>query len=487
MKRSRAQFIAFLAVSAFTIYLPYLPFGVKKAEAYTGAGGVWATKSGDFVAKYFAGTPAGAQAGVDYLGSAGGGIQFAAGVYAFGTSTLTIPYGKVKLLGAGNRSTKFTYSGTGDFITLGTNDGDHSGVPDAYDGTSSQCVIQDIWIEGPGSGTTARAIVDWDSGSNQFERLTISGWGTGYFGIGADVSHFTDVYWQSCGTGTHLASRSDQNQFDNCYWAQNTFGLRDEYAANTRIIGGQFVFSDSADIVCDAPAAPTQGGDIRGDLGLVILGTWFESGTSYTGHDLDRHIWFGKDGTSSRLIKGLSIFGAWVQASTSVHFIQIDGGNGVVVYGVRQVGVLTQAAINLTAVSGVFPNVVLGSNNWSTNALYDGAGYGNTQSSLEGLRSINAVSYGASLTVNGGTAGDMVQISALTGNITINAPSNPAKGKILIFVFTQDGTGGRTVTWDAVFKHAWSDTGNTANKRSTIQLYYDGSSWIQIGAQSPYL
>ena len=78
----------------------------------------------------------------------------------------------------------------------------------------------------------------------------------------------------------------------------------------------------------------------------------------------------------------------------------------------------------------------------------------------------------------------------LTGNITINIPTNTYMGGIgnqITFLFIQDGTGGRTVSWHAVFKQGWSDTGNTADKRSTITFEWDGTTFNQVGAQSPYV
>jgi hypothetical protein len=100
-------------------------------------------------------------------------------------------------------------------------------------------------------------------------------------------------------------------------------------------------------------------------------------------------------------------------------------------------------------------------------------------------RSRQAPAFNASLTVDA-TAGEMVSVGALTGNITINAPTNAASGQRLMFVLLQDGTGGRTVVWNAVFKQSWSDTGNTLNKVSKIAFQYDGTNWQQDGAQTPY-
>ena len=75
----------------------------------------------------------------------------------------------------------------------------------------------------------------------------------------------------------------------------------------------------------------------------------------------------------------------------------------------------------------------------------------------------------------------------LTENRTMATPANPATGQEIEFDIVQDGSGGHTLAWNAVFKQAWSDTGNASRKRSTIRFYYDGTNWMQMGAQSPYI
>jgi Pectate lyase superfamily protein len=80
-----------------------------------------------------------------------------------------------------------------------------------------------------------------------------------------------------------------------------------------------------------------------------------------------------------------------------------------------------------------------------------------------------------------------VQQTTLTAARLVGAPLNPSIKQRITFTFVQDGTGGRNVTWNAVFKVSWSDTGNTLNKRSSISFIYDGTSWNQDGAQTPYV
>lgn len=75
----------------------------------------------------------------------------------------------------------------------------------------------------------------------------------------------------------------------------------------------------------------------------------------------------------------------------------------------------------------------------------------------------------------------------LAGNRTMSAPVNPANGQRIQYTIVQDGVGGRTLAWNAVFKVTWSDAGNLLNKRSTIAFVYDGTNWNQDGAQTPYV
>lgn len=83
--------------------------------------------------------------------------------------------------------------------------------------------------------------------------------------------------------------------------------------------------------------------------------------------------------------------------------------------------------------------------------------------------------------------GTICTMTLITTGRTMGAPTNPFVGQRLAFVIIQDGTGGRTLLWNAIYKVSWSDTGNTLNKRSTVAFIYDGTSWNQDGAQTPYV
>lgn len=89
---------------------------------------------------------------------------------------------------------------------------------------------------------------------------------------------------------------------------------------------------------------------------------------------------------------------------------------------------------------------------------------------------LQSIAYAASITPDA-AVGERVVVGALTGNLTINAPANPTTGAELHFAFTQDGTGGRTITWNAIFKKQ-ADGVSLANQKSAIAFIYDGSAWV---------
>lgn len=120
--------------------------------------------------------------------------------------------------------------------------------------------------------------------------------------------------------------------------------------------------------------------------------------------------------------------------------------------------------------------LVSGFDGTGTNGVYNATG--NRILGTDAMDHINAV-FATPYTPNAGWYKTIAL--TLTNNITINAPTNPVIGRDLTFIFTQDGTGGRTVSWNAVFKPNWTpDT--TAAKVNTITFRWNGTSWLQVGA-----
>ena len=92
-------------------------------------------------------------------------------------------------------------------------------------------------------------------------------------------------------------------------------------------------------------------------------------------------------------------------------------------------------------------------------------------------RKHQSVTYAATVTPDC-ALGEIVDIGTLTGNITVAAPTHPLRGLRLTLNFTEDATGGRTITLNSVFKATWTPV-TTASKRNTITFEYDGTNWIQ--------
>jgi hypothetical protein len=74
----------------------------------------------------------------------------------------------------------------------------------------------------------------------------------------------------------------------------------------------------------------------------------------------------------------------------------------------------------------------------------------------------------------------------LAGNRTIAAPSgtSPAAGQFVALTVIQDGTGSRTLTWNAVYEFK-DDTAptltTTAAKGDLFVFKYNGSKWLEVG------
>jgi len=72
----------------------------------------------------------------------------------------------------------------------------------------------------------------------------------------------------------------------------------------------------------------------------------------------------------------------------------------------------------------------------------------------------------------------------LTANVTFDAPTNPTTGQFISIVCIQDGTGSRTIAWNAVFEFA-ADTAptatTTASKGDMFNFRYNGSKWLEVG------
>lgn len=79
--------------------------------------------------------------------------------------------------------------------------------------------------------------------------------------------------------------------------------------------------------------------------------------------------------------------------------------------------------------------------------------------------------YAASLTLDM-NAGHTVRVGALTGNITINNPTNFVDGQELSIETVQDGTGGRSITWGSQFTATLTDGLGYNDRRPGIRTIH---------------
>ena len=72
----------------------------------------------------------------------------------------------------------------------------------------------------------------------------------------------------------------------------------------------------------------------------------------------------------------------------------------------------------------------------------------------------------------------------LGGNRTLNAPTNGTAGQFISILVQQDGTGSRTLTWNAIYEFK-DDTAptltTTASKGDVFVFRYNGTKWLEVG------
>ena len=89
---------------------------------------------------------------------------------------------------------------------------------------------------------------------------------------------------------------------------------------------------------------------------------------------------------------------------------------------------------------------------------------------------------GATVTWNAETQ-DVAKVT-LAGNRTLGSASSGTTGQFISLLIIQDGTGSRTLTWNAAYEFA-SDTAptltTTASKGDLFVFRYNGSKWLEVG------
>jgi hypothetical protein len=158
-----------------------------------------------------------------------------------------------------------------------------------------------------------------------------------------------------------------------------------------------------------------------------------------------------------------------MESSSMSYGIEIYCQDGpTVIDGIGHIGTApTVAVVQQNGGTGVVKIAAVGSNTAGV-TLIGGGPY-----------DVEAITFAATITPAANLR--RVKTVTLTGNITVAAPTGAYPGAELLFIFTQDATGGRTVTWNAAFRPNFTPT-TTANKVNTVTFVYNGTSWMQTAS-----
>jgi len=188
-----------------------------------------------------------------------------------------------------------------------------------------------------------------------------------------------------------------------------------------------------------------------GGPGLYVTGGATVSGVFGTTNSRQKYVVGAYAGAGSRMV---IIGGKGVGSTVKYGTFQANAAGSLVLIGMDSLG------YDMTA-----------------GAQYVDLGNGRVDSPYKGKR-YNYVAYGAAISPNL-ALGSYVRVANLTGDITVNAPTGtPSNGDEIVFLFKQDSTGGRTITFATgagayVAAPAWSPT-TTASTRTIVRFTYDG-------------
>lgn len=99
---------------------------------------------------------------------------------------------------------------------------------------------------------------------------------------------------------------------------------------------------------------------------------------------------------------------------------------------------------------------------------------------------VQTVPYAATITPDV-SLGGILNVGALTGAVTMNAPINPVFiGQSIDFMLTQDATGSRVITWNAIFKKS-ADGAGASSQAASKSFKWNGTNWVQQGGALVWL
>jgi len=107
-----------------------------------------------------------------------------------------------------------------------------------------------------------------------------------------------------------------------------------------------------------------------------------------------------------------------------------------------------------------------------------------TAQEFTATQNFNATTLTDASTVSWDASANQVTSVTLGGNRTFGAPTNQKDGGVYVLIVIQDGTGSRTITWNAVFKWVQGTAPiltTTASARDIFVFVSNGTNLYEIG------
>lgn len=327
--------------------------------------------------------------------------------------------------------------------------------------------LRDFGLIGPGSGTSVG--VNLGSGGQNNNALLwnvmVANFATGLKLSNSIDDEFYNFKAWGCSSGVDIHDNANDLRFINLDVQKNAIGLNIECGAGIWVVGG-LIQANTVGIVIKPLTLGIQG--------LLICNTWSEGNTTGLVLDTTNAAISDIAFRDSRDSSSYTLDATLVNALSRVSFENLVW-TGVTIKlkpGWSQVFMknVNCAALDLSAAADASLSLQRFNVNGVSSTCYNTA----------------TIASAATITPDYTNGQDFFVV--LTGPTTINAPINAPRDAEVTFFIRQDGTGGRTLTFGANYHVVWSDTGNVANKYSSITFKaFPGGQWIQKNAQSPYV
>lgn len=299
-----------------------------------------------------------------------------------------------------------------------------------------------------------------------------------------DKRHLVErVFVQNCkGDGIQIGTRADNVRLRNVRVQQNdAHGIHENGAADLEIYNSQVYTSGLHGIYLAVVGFAHLGNVISGNSGRIDS-TNFGDGFNFNSANC---VAFGceandnlRDGVS--FTTGQNVFTGSVSDNVRDHF-RFAGGDNYVDAGQTWSGSVTAANL-CNFISGTRNTVRIGNPTPSAQTAVVSGTVGGNSVDIGPHMAMQNISFSTPLTPNPYRGRTIVM--TLTGDITINSTApNQHAGQRLRFVFLQDGTGGRTPTFNAQYLMPAAGPAKTLNKTDSIEFEFrstDGK-WVPTG------